>query len=72
MVYKFITVLLVTQAWLPTMHPDGFQIEMELASYGGKIALHKFGRENSSNKRKLFSLHTSSLPIQQCVVGLSA
>ena len=28
--------------WLPTMHPDGFQIELTLDSYGGKIALHKY------------------------------
>lgn len=28
--------------WLDTMHPDGWQIELELATYGGKIALHKY------------------------------
>ncbi len=28
--------------WLPTMHPDGFQLELTLDTYGGKIALHKY------------------------------
>jgi len=28
--------------WLPTMHPDGWQVELTLHTYGGKIALHKY------------------------------
>jgi len=28
--------------WLPTMHPDGWQVELELESHGGKIALNKY------------------------------
>ena len=32
----------VRELWLPTMFTDGFQIDLELLSYGGKIALNKY------------------------------
>ena len=36
-----ITPIATRSLWLPTMYPDGFQIEMTLDSYGGKVGLHK-------------------------------
>jgi len=37
-----ITAIGARALWLDTMHPDGWQVELELASYGGKIALNKY------------------------------
>lgn len=37
-----ITPIATRSLWLPTMYPDGFQIEMTLDSYGGKVSLHKY------------------------------
>lgn len=55
------------------MHPDGWQVELELASYGGKVALHKWIQWIASllNQVKRVIL-TSCLPAQECAVGLSA
>lgn len=37
-----ITAIATRGLWLPTMYPDGWQVELELDTYGGKIALHKY------------------------------